>query len=265
MLVTLKNEMINYESKSNRPASVDSGKLSDLQTSFRAAGIPHTVTVSSALATCCGWTDAGIQDVDPGVVAWVTAEALAGNWPCCRRQTKRGEVLLLECSTFRGKQPISLELGILVRPSKILELLNPEELNQPFWGHVRILLAEDDANLAPVLCELLERAGFQVVHAADGLETWRLALSVPFDIVILDVDMPGINGIEVCRRIKSAPALAQLPVLLCSGGHDLDTMAKQAGADGHVEKPAGLSELVMRLNALLLKPAVSSCQLHKSK
>jgi CheY-like chemotaxis protein len=250
MSVELKN-VLNPESNSNWPASIDSGKLLTLQSSFRAAGIPHTVTVTPALAARCGWTDAGNPEVDPGVVAWVIAEALAGTWLCGHRQTKRGDILLLECSTFRGQQAISLELGILVRPSKILELLNPDELNHPLWGRVRVLLAEDDSKLASFLCELLERSDFQVVHAADGLETWRLVQHQSFDIVILDVDMPGLNGIEVCRRIKSAPALAQLPVLLCSGGHDLDAMTKQAGADGHVTKPAGLSQLVTRLNGLL--------------
>jgi CheY-like chemotaxis protein len=209
----------------------------------------NAVTVTPALAARCGWTDTGQPEVDFGVVAWVTAEALAGSWPCCHRRTDRGKALLLEFPAFLGAHAISLEMAIIVREDKV-ELLNPEELNHP----PRVLLAEDDSDLACVLCALLERAGFKTIHSSDGLEAWHLVQTQPFDIVILDIDLPGLSGIEVCRHIKGMPTLTHLPVVFCSGGHDLDKLTKQAGADGHVEKPAGLSQLVARLNGLLCKP-----------
>jgi len=80
--------------------------------------------------------------------------------------------------------------------------------------------------------------------------------SQPFDIAVLDIDMPGLTGSEVCKRIKATPALAQLPVVLCSGRMDLPEVAKEAGADDFVEKPTGLLQLAGRLKRLLGPPGL---------
>ncbi len=91
-----------------------------------------------------------------------------------------------------------------------------------------------------------------MTHAADGRIAWKLVRNQCFDAVLLDVDMPGLDGAEVCRRIRSAPLLMHLPVILCSGRLDLPELAKQARADDFVEKGAGFMHLAARINRLLL-------------
>lgn len=116
-----------------------------------------------------------------------------------------------------------------------------------------VLLAEDDADLGRIICVLLERAGFTVTHTEDGNNAWLLAQNQSFDVFVLDVDLPDLNGIEVCQRLKRIPALKDRPVLLFSGQLDLPEMAKLAGADDFLEKPAGLLLLADRLRTLLEK------------
>lgn len=162
----------------------------------------------------------------------------------------------MEFPTFiSGKDATDLTLGIVVGNNR-LDLIDPEELDQSCPKRACVLAAEDEVELARLLCALLERAGYVVVHAPDGLEAWRLLQNQCFDVVVLDVDMPGLSGIDVCRRIRSAPMLAHLPVIFCSGRSDLAELTAQIGADDFVEKPAGLLHLAERINRLLRpKPA----------
>ena len=242
-----------FDKKSNltQPQADAFGKPHDLQACFRAAGLPHTVTVSPALAARCGWINPSPPGIDRYEVAWLVRLALTGHWPHQQRQTEHGQLLLLEFNTFVSPQSaITLPLGVIVGPEK-LHLVDPQELDQAAPKRACVLAAEDDLDLARLLCAILERAGFNVTHAPDGLAAWRLVQRQPFDLVVLDIDMPGLTGIEVCQRIKATPALAQLPVVLCSGRGDLAELAKRAGADDFVAKPTGLLHLAERLQQLL--------------
>lgn len=114
----------------------------------------------------------------------------------------------------------------------------------------RVLLVDDDRELTALLAEYLTREGFQAQAAHDGQQGETEALSGRYDIIVLDVMMPRLSGIEVLRRIR---ARSQIPVLLLTArGDNVDRIAGlELGADDYVPKPSSPGELVARLRAIL--------------
>jgi two-component system, OmpR family, response regulator len=114
----------------------------------------------------------------------------------------------------------------------------------------RILLVDDDVELAGMLRDYLVRDGFEVQAVPDGESGVTEALSGRFALVVLDVMMPGIGGIEALRRIRAA---STVPVLMLTGrGDDLDRIVGlELGADDYVPKPCMPRELAARLRAIL--------------
>ena len=115
---------------------------------------------------------------------------------------------------------------------------------------VQVLLADDDVELAGMLREYLEREGFAVTAVHDGEAAARLALSGAYQIVVLDVMMPKVDGIEALRQIRQT---SRLPVvMLTARGDDVDRIVGlELGADDYVPKPCTPRELVARLRAIL--------------
>ena len=117
-----------------------------------------------------------------------------------------------------------------------------------------LLMIEDDARLASMVVEYLGQSGFQVEHATDGeagLE--RLPVLQP-EMVILDLMMPGIDGLEVCRRIRSLPGdMARVPVIMLTAkGDPMDRIiGLEIGADDYLPKPFEPRELLARVRAVL--------------
>ena len=114
----------------------------------------------------------------------------------------------------------------------------------------RILLVDDDVELAGMLRDYLVRDGFEVLTVPDGESGVAEALSGNFALVVLDVMMPGIGGIEALRRIRAA---STVPVLMLTArGDDLDRIVGlELGADDYVPKPCLPRELAARLRAIL--------------
>jgi len=114
----------------------------------------------------------------------------------------------------------------------------------------RILLVDDDVELAGMLRDYLVRDGFEVLAVPDGESGVAEALSGNFTLVVLDVMMPGIGGIEALRRIRAA---STVPVLMLTArGDDLDRIVGlELGADDYVPKPCMPRELAARLRAIL--------------
>ncbi len=114
----------------------------------------------------------------------------------------------------------------------------------------RILLVDDDVELAGMLRDYLVRDGFEVLAVPDGESGVAEALSGRFALVVLDVMMPGIGGIEALRRIRAA---STVPVLMLTArGDDLDRIVGlELGADDYVPKPCLPRELAARLRAIL--------------
>ena len=114
----------------------------------------------------------------------------------------------------------------------------------------RVLLIDDDEELTVLLQEYLQRDGFEVFAVHDGPAGIEAALSANHDIVVLDVMLPGLNGIETLRRIR---AKSRVPVLMLTArGDDVDRIVGlELGADDYVPKPCTPRELVARLRAIL--------------
>ena len=117
----------------------------------------------------------------------------------------------------------------------------------------RVLVVEDDLAIRSLLTRTLGGRGYQVVTADDG----RAALEVAgdgFDLMLLDVGLPVMNGLEVCRQLRARPATAQLPILMLTGrdqpGDIRDGLA--AGADDFLSKPFELAQLMARVERVLL-------------
>jgi two-component system, cell cycle sensor histidine kinase and response regulator CckA len=123
----------------------------------------------------------------------------------------------------------------------------------PEHPQATLLYVDDDEVNRLAFTWLLQDAGFSVLPAGTGEEALRLAETNP-GLIILDVNLPDINGVEVCRRLKAAPATALIPVLLLSGVFVKSTdkaLGLEGGADAYLIKPAEPQEVVATIRALL--------------
>ena len=117
----------------------------------------------------------------------------------------------------------------------------------------RILVIEDENDIRQLLRFNLEREGFAVQEAADGLGGLHMATSELPDLVVLDLMLPGMDGCDVCRRLKAQPVTAAIPVLMLTArGEEVDRIVGLTlGADDYVVKPFSVRELVLRIRAIL--------------
>ena len=129
-----------------------------------------------------------------------------------------------------------------------------------------LLMIEDDARLAQMVGEYLGQSGFELNHAGDGRSGLQSLQSSPPDLVILDLMLPDMDGLEVCRRIRSMPgALAQIPVLMLTAkGDAMDRIiGLEIGADDYLPKPFEPRELLARIRAVLRRRGEGLPQLNK--
>ena len=114
----------------------------------------------------------------------------------------------------------------------------------------RVLVVDDDVTVREVVVSYLRAGGHSVVEAADGAEALRAMRSDPADLVVLDLMMPGIDGLEVCRRLRTT---STVPIIMLTAlGAEVDrVVGLESGADDYVTKPFSPRELVLRVDALL--------------
>ncbi len=122
---------------------------------------------------------------------------------------------------------------------------------------MKILIIEDEANIAQVIRLYLEQAGYTVVSAADGVAGLELHAREHPDLVILDLMLPALDGMEVCRRIR---AWAETPILMLTArqGEEDRIAGLESGADDYLVKPFSPRELVSRVKAILRRTSTSN-------
>jgi DNA-binding response OmpR family regulator len=119
---------------------------------------------------------------------------------------------------------------------------------------ISVLVAEDDPTVAEVVARYLEREGFEVDVVGDGAVALERAIANPPHLMVLDLMLPGMNGLEVCRRLR---AVAPVPVIMLTArGDESDrVLGLELGADDYVSKPFSAKELTARVKAVLRRAA----------
>ena len=115
----------------------------------------------------------------------------------------------------------------------------------------KILVVDDDARIRDLLRRYLTQEGFEVAQAEDGKALNRLILREPFDLIVLDLMMPGEDGLSICRRLRAANDLTPI-IMLTAKGEDVDRIVGlEVGADDYLGKPFNPRELLARIHAVL--------------
>ena len=115
----------------------------------------------------------------------------------------------------------------------------------------KILVVDDEWELRNLLTEFLTGEGYDVIQASNGEEALELAEKEEPQVILLDVNMPGIDGIEVCRRLKEEDKTRFIPIIMVTALEDRDLDAFVEGADDFVTKPFSLVELSFRVRSML--------------
>ncbi len=121
------------------------------------------------------------------------------------------------------------------------------------YGHKKILIVEDEQDILQLVKHELEKEGFRPVTAMSGLEALKKVKEDKPDLVVLDLMLPEMDGLEVCKRLRSVPDTAMLPILMLTAkAEESDTIVGlELGADDYVTKPFSPKALVARVKALL--------------
>ena len=125
-----------------------------------------------------------------------------------------------------------------------------------------VLVVEDERDIADLVRYHVEKAGMRVVHAADGGAALRIARAELPDVVILDLMLPGLDGLEVCRQLRRDAATRRLPIIMLTArGEEVDrVVGLELGADDYVVKPFSPRELIARIRAVLRRVRRIQCR-----
>jgi DNA-binding response OmpR family regulator len=117
-------------------------------------------------------------------------------------------------------------------------------------GAVRVLVVDDDQDVRDVILSALEREHFELRHAADGRSAVDLALMFQPDVILLDLNLPQLSGIDVCQRVRQ---FSDAYILMLTASDDLSDklIGLSAGADDYVTKPCSMPEVIARIRALM--------------
>ncbi len=119
----------------------------------------------------------------------------------------------------------------------------------------KILLVEDDELMAQSVVDMLEQEHFTVEHVVDGGDGWERLSSLEYDLVILDWNLPSMEGIDVLKKLRDGGKATPVIMLTANSGIDSKVSGLDGGADDYLTKPFNLLELKSRVKALLRRPA----------
>jgi two-component system, OmpR family, alkaline phosphatase synthesis response regulator PhoP len=117
----------------------------------------------------------------------------------------------------------------------------------------KILVVDDETDIVELIAYNLEREGFSILKAADGIEALKKTTEHKPDLIILDLMLPKISGLDVCKSIRANPAVADTPIIMLTAKVDeIDrVIGLEMGADDYITKPFGVKELIARVRAIL--------------
>jgi DNA-binding response OmpR family regulator len=115
----------------------------------------------------------------------------------------------------------------------------------------KVLIIDDDESLRDTIHLLLEREGFQVLSAADGITGFHQALTCRADLLIVDLRLPGMSGVEICKKLRASGANTPIVILTAVGDEIDKVLLLEIGADDYVVKPFSGRELLARIRAVL--------------
>ncbi len=121
----------------------------------------------------------------------------------------------------------------------------------------KILVVDDDSGIGEMLKTLLEFYGYEVTVTEQPEETIEIIENKDIDLVILDMLISGVNGTDVCMKLRSTKTIAKIPVLMMSALHDAGEKCKNAGANDFIAKPFEMEDLIGKINTIF-KDAGSS-------
>ena len=120
-------------------------------------------------------------------------------------------------------------------------------------GKKKIFIVDDDEDQLNLARLFLEKEGFEIIPCYDGLTAIDKADKLKIDLILLDLNIPGANGFQVCEALKASPKTSSIPIIICSARHDYDSCDKvlQMGATSYLFKPYGREQLVQKVKKAL--------------
>jgi two-component system OmpR family response regulator len=161
-------------------------------------------------------------------------------WPGCE-----------ETVTGSGSQPS-------LAPGGYTDDMESDE-RRPDTSGARVLVVEDEPHIRDLIALHLTLEGLKPIAVGDGEEGLRLARAEPFDLVVLDLMLPGLDGVTVCRAIRRDTPNSDVPILMLTARREESdkVLGLESGADDYLTKPFGIREFVARVRALLRRPRPS--------
>jgi len=119
--------------------------------------------------------------------------------------------------------------------------------------YLKILIVDDEKDIVDLVAYNLEKEGYETLKALDGEKALQMVRTRIPDLVILDLMLPGIQGLEVCKRIRKVPETAAIPIIMLTAkGEEIDkVLGLEVGADDYITKPFSVKELLARVKAVL--------------
>lgn len=134
-------------------------------------------------------------------------------------------------------------------------------------GNNRILVVEDEKHIRELIRFNLEKNGYEVGIAENGIDGLKAAESGGYDLVLLDIMLPGMDGLDVCKKIRNGEKVPHIPIIMLTAkNEEIDkVLGLELGADDYISKPFGIKELIARIKANLRRVSMSSESVQEEK